>query len=434
MLQHLSVKFQAPSEPSLREPRAALILNRFTRTLTVMYTTDAVASILGIAPDVLNGKSFYECIQENCLPDAIRCLESAKANDSIAYLRFWYRDPRRPEELEQVERETSNSSDSDEDGGVQLTDRMDVDGQSTAHGRQTNGSTGSVTGSTASSDGVFDHLGPTQTRSSSSSVSAARTNGSHGRRSHNSATPAAPFEIEAVVSCTSDGLVVILRRARPAIPQFQSSATQQPANGIFAAPWGANPILPPYPGAESMFAPAQPQAVAGPIMDSLINSIREVAVFAWGVTGINGDLAKFGHGNPSGESAPPDGFPVWDPQTQNNVPPPDNQAWVKWNALHQPRHFVAGNGVTSQHSRQQDLVRRQMGYEGGFMDTDVPGSAARTHLGSYIGEDGRGPGIFQSGHEGQPGSGDQKPKSPSSSDSQEYGPSSGSSGDRYLWY
>ena len=38
--------------------------------------------------------SFYYCIAENCLQDAIKCLENAKGNDSIAYLRFWFRDPR----------------------------------------------------------------------------------------------------------------------------------------------------------------------------------------------------------------------------------------------------------------------------------------------------------------------------------------------------
>src|SRR6202035_2650967 len=107
--------------------RAALILNRFTRTLTVMYATNAVTSILGITPEQFDGKSFYECIQENCLADAIRCLESAKANDSIAYLRFWHRDPRRQEDLQdQQMREASRSSGS-EGGGVQLNQPMDVD-------------------------------------------------------------------------------------------------------------------------------------------------------------------------------------------------------------------------------------------------------------------------------------------------------------------
>ena len=112
----------------MSEPRAALILNRFTRELPIMYATDAVAGILGATADQLDGKSFYECMQENRQPDAISCLESAKANDSIAYLRFEYRDPRRTHEGDddQAMREASQSSDSEE-GGVQLASGMDVD-------------------------------------------------------------------------------------------------------------------------------------------------------------------------------------------------------------------------------------------------------------------------------------------------------------------
>ena len=76
MLEHLSPKFRM-EPPTEREPRAALILNRFTRTLTVMFATNAVATILGVQPDQIKGKSFYECIQENCLQDAIRCRRSS---------------------------------------------------------------------------------------------------------------------------------------------------------------------------------------------------------------------------------------------------------------------------------------------------------------------------------------------------------------------
>lgn len=57
------------------------------------------------------------------------------------------------------------------------------------------------------------------------------------------------FELEAVVSCTSDGLVVVLRRARPPIPDPQLPL--MPAfnyeRGLFAAPWSLQPIEPYYP-------------------------------------------------------------------------------------------------------------------------------------------------------------------------------------------
>lgn len=94
MLSHISVKFTQQSTAQLHEPRAALFLNRFTRTLSIMYATDCIEEIIGIPANIMCGRSFYHCIAENCLPDAVKCLESAKGNDSIAYLRFWFRDPR----------------------------------------------------------------------------------------------------------------------------------------------------------------------------------------------------------------------------------------------------------------------------------------------------------------------------------------------------
>ena len=99
-------------------------------------------------------------------------------------------------------------------------------------------------------------------------------------------------------------------------------------NGLFAAPWGTEPILPPLesrPGAGfgTAFAPslgpkgAQHNSVspahAAAAMDrsDFMNAIRDQAVFAWGITGINGSLAEFGKGKPLGESLPQDGLPVW---------------------------------------------------------------------------------------------------------------------------
>ena len=111
-----------------------------------MFATNAVASILGVTPDLVQDKSFWECISENCVADAINCLESAKANDSIAYLRFWSRDPRREEDFEHDSdeeddddddgidiKEESPSSDCDSSDGVHLGNAMDIDTDETAH-------------------------------------------------------------------------------------------------------------------------------------------------------------------------------------------------------------------------------------------------------------------------------------------------------------
>lgn len=285
MLEHLSPKFRMP--PMEREPRAALILNRFTRTLTVMFATNAVSSILGVRPDQIKNKSFYECIQENCIGNALECLESAKANDSIAYLRFWYRDPRREEDIEM-----SEDDDMDEDEGD-------------------------------SSPGADAKTPPDTPLGGVSSLPAdTRSNGQLGKRflrdhvaeQSGHQVKQRPLELEAVVSCTSDGLVVVLRKARPPIP-----ADHPPLlpfdfeDGLFAAPWGQRSITPSFPpeSLHTFQSPLLPQfmpvrenakATGGLPLDQLMRSIRDVGVFAWGVTEINGEVAAYGRGHPTSET------------------------------------------------------------------------------------------------------------------------------------
>lgn len=423
MLEHLSSKFRTPPQASLLEPRAALILNRFTRTLTVMYATNAVSSILGISPEEFKDKSFYECMQENCLPEAIRCLESAKANDSIAYLRFWLRNPRREGEIDEDNdeemREASQSSDS-EDGGVELHGHMDIDYNPAAESSASaavatktsgNGESSTIapsyqpradmrTSSGESTDleqdathAIFDK--EKASRSSTSSLALVSPEERAQRRRTRSPTPAAPapgpVEIEAVVSCTSDGLVVVLRRARPAIPSLQQpvNPAQAPlyANGLFAAPWGVNPIRPhlfqpnpQYPFQHGLQAPQLP--AGGPPLAEFMNSIREVAVFAWSLAGINGNIASYGHGVPRGESQPPGGLPIWDPHGQPSPGyfPPENQAAQRWSRLGEKTNEPGGGNQVPpyQHHGEQQLLERH-GY-----GHDLSMSMVPSHSGSMM--------------------------------------------------
>jgi hypothetical protein len=364
MLSYISSKFTTKPKPQVHEPRAALFLNRFTRTLTIMYATNGLADILGVTADQLKGKSFYYCIEENCLPEAVRCLEGAKANDSIAYLRFWFRDPRRDDQRSEDEHmEDAHSSEEDEDdGGVHLnghTPDRDMEPDSSGNtsetithysnvasteweGRfDTNRHYSTQTCSQTSSgnstdldgnahDAIFD-----QPRTAQSSISSLPlTSPDQERSAEQFAAPPQPdrIEVEAVVSCTSDGLVVVLRRARALIPQHvpQPAALPYP-NGLFASPWAADPIMPrsqqwqqPHYAYNNGFQPhpasmhpsvsqAHVSAGGGPATVDFMDSIREVAVFAWSLTGINGSLAQFGRGKPTGESVPPEGVPIWDP-------------------------------------------------------------------------------------------------------------------------
>ncbi|KAK6214037.1 hypothetical protein LQW54_004812 [Pestalotiopsis sp. IQ-011] len=370
MLEHLSPKFKMP--PVEREPRAALILNRFTRPLSIMFATDAVAQILGLSPDQLKHRSFYECIANNCLADAVRCLESAKSNDSIAYLRFWFRDPRSDEDLAaQDDQEmdgvdgvdgagvdgvdgagSPSSSDLDSDGGAQLSSPMDLDDDTVIKAEPTSPEPFRV--AAEQSNGTRQHSHSQQPfvpeegssnrprrRRQQSPPAAAPAGAQNGNRPPRQRIE--PFELEAVVSCTSDGLVVILRKARPAIPSLYSSSTSSSSqNGVFAAPWGEQPIQPYYPPEQyhHFRPPFLPQhmplqehvkAAGGPPTEYLMRSIRDVAVFAWALCGINGKLAGYCNGQPQGEAQPPGGLPVWDPNGgRSSYLGPENQARYRW--------------------------------------------------------------------------------------------------------
>ncbi|KAK2064326.1 hypothetical protein LY76DRAFT_83394 [Colletotrichum caudatum] len=374
MLEHLSPKFRMPRVE--REPRAALILNRFTRTLTVMFATNAVSSILGVRPDQIKDKSFYECIQENCLPDAIRCLESAKANDSIAYLRFWYRDPRRPEDFDgddDEEHQSGNSSDSD-GGGVQLDDQldshMDIDDDSPQVKQENQKRPGmpsnhSSATHTTTTDASGSSNGTQQTAATSApSIDGATAQSSPpaGRSRNRRQEPPAAFELEAVVSCTSDGLVVVIRKARPLIPAAHPPLVVPTyTNGLFAAPWGQYPIRPQVPQ-ETLYTfrpPLMPQHMplrenamdaGGPPVDHLMSSIRDVAVFAWALVGINGNLATYTRGLPR-DHAQPDGLPVWDPSAGSaSYLGPENQAVRRWANYDKEKRFGSTSSYQQSHA------------------------------------------------------------------------------------
>lgn len=204
MIRHLSPKFISPATGQ-HEPRAALILNRFTRQLTVMYATTALETILDLPASDLVGKSFYECIQQPYLQNAVNALEKAKANDSIAYIFFTWRDPRPRAGLPARE---PAGNDSDEE--------MQSD----------------------SDDEVLE---------------------------------AQNIPIEAVVSCTSDGLVVVLRRAR---------AQYRPGMQTSFSPWESRDY-------DNIAQNEQNEQI------NYMETIRQIAAFAWCVGSLNEDIRQY---------------------------------------------------------------------------------------------------------------------------------------------
>jgi hypothetical protein len=374
-----------------REPRAALIVNRFTRSLKIMYATPSVALVLGLSPNELQERPLYCCIQDNCLADASHCLESAKQNDSIAYLRFWYRDPRtvddegNPLMMDEInghgghadgERPGSSPSDS-EGGGAPLENDMAIDSDSPSTAAPETDvkreaaadysmddivpfpstSASSMSNPLERGAGAFDRHSAdmayqtpvTRASSVTATQAEARVDGALQRRRQDGSRrrqSRQPLELEAVVSCTSDGLVVVLRKARPAVPVPHPQPAQAPtyANGLFAAPWAMHPVRPQYPpeAVHSFQAPLMPhymplqesgRSSSGPPIDQLMSSIRDVAVFAWGLVGINGRLTEYAHGSPHGD-AQPDVLPVWDPHAgDTEYQGPVNNAAIRWAEL-----------------------------------------------------------------------------------------------------
>ncbi|KAL8243762.1 hypothetical protein R6Q59_010020 [Mikania micrantha] len=362
MLSFISNKFYQEPRPHGKEPRAALFLNRYTRTSTIMFATNGVSTILGLRPDQLVGKSFYECIAENCLDDAVRCLESAKGNDSVAYLRFWYRDVTQDDRRTREPSIFSAFSEDDDDGGVPVAS-VARSASSAQMPSRTPLTDPILTPTHIPSEVVTPQAEPDsdiaitvekpspsnkpcadQPRSSSNISANSETNARdpifdppsvQPISSTSSTTPMEEpmtLEIEAVVSCTSDGLVLVLRRARPLVPHT-ASITDEPyfANGMFASPWATEPVLPPDMDQAAVAPDIGFPAVSKPTESGFMAAIRDVAVFAWSLTGINGSLVSHARGSPMGESLPPGGLPVWDP---NAGPEADD----RWNGFSNSTH------------------------------------------------------------------------------------------------
>lgn len=321
MLSYISSKFSQLPKTLSHEPRAALFLNRFTRTSSIMFATSGVASILGVTPQQLVSKSFYYCIDERCLRDAVRCIETAKANESIAYLRFWYRNPLLGDGDSDVQMMDSESADEEEEEDVEDEDHSDDDGSDTMSANRSIISFGSdIARSDSNSSGrSLDSVGKISSESPSSRYPMHRsTPGSipdrrppPGGTSHPTAgTPASrdgdrPIEIEAVVSCSSDVLLVVLRRARPPIPQsMPRDGHPIYANTLLTPPPSTNPTVQLDSGyghtqnASYPLSSPSPSLPGGPEPGEFMETVRGVAELTGGVIGINESLEKPGRWNP----------------------------------------------------------------------------------------------------------------------------------------
>ncbi|KAK7509335.1 uncharacterized protein IWZ02DRAFT_466042, partial [Phyllosticta citriasiana] len=220
MLSHLSAKFDLGHSDQTHEPRAAL----------------GIEQVIGISNDQMKGKSFYYCIQENCLEDAVRVLETAKGNDSIAYMRFWFRDPRvqdphrEPSESEAGETEDEEMTDvtEDEDDSSERStptrnlsgaSGTDTDVQVSSTEAQTS-SHGAAQSSGAQHSSDESNFPPTDRHAALLGIPRPRSSVSSRATPSSSSAEYPDIELEAVVSCTSDVSLSACAKLAPSCPRL----------------------------------------------------------------------------------------------------------------------------------------------------------------------------------------------------------------------
>ncbi|EGC48576.1 conserved hypothetical protein [Histoplasma capsulatum var. duboisii H88] len=261
MLSYISSKFSPVPQILSHEPRAALFLNRFTRSSNIMYATSGVARVLGLRPADLVGRSFYYCIEECSLHEAVRCIEGVKSNDTISYLRFWFRNPLLGENSADDHAEYGSEhkvqeEEQGDDNDVEMRDETCVDSRNILNNCNI----------TDNNTNFSRSLGDIQTTTTNSNSN----NHLHRPR----------IEIEAVISCSSDGLVVVLRHARPVIPPSLENISYYSAY-LPASPWDTDSTIPVQQADSSEPPESIPSSLRGPEQGELMDTIRDVAFLAW---------------------------------------------------------------------------------------------------------------------------------------------------------
>jgi hypothetical protein len=274
MINHLAPKFRCTilAHSAVHEPRAAFLLNRFSKTLPVLYATSAAQLVLGCNPDRAVGRSFYEFVDGGYLYGAVNAIENAKKNDSIAYLRILWKTTLEPIPHDEV---MADRADEDDDGEEEdADDTMDED-QSHEHRR------------------FHQHA----TRSSGTEPN-----------------PNDCLEVECLISASSDGLIVVIRRA----PPLEGHAPNVRPPGIFASPWSPSPwppfaMVPPPPPTVRTHVPPVGERIEnipsfprppentvletapvepGPSGRDVMDSIRDVSVFVWSIARLNEGVSE----------------------------------------------------------------------------------------------------------------------------------------------
>ncbi|KAI8349014.1 hypothetical protein B0O80DRAFT_174047 [Mortierella sp. GBAus27b] len=81
------------------EARVCLIINRYTRDLTIMYASSACERILHVDPDEITGKPVLLYIRSDDMGPFVEQVDVVKESTTVSLIRFWFQSPNWPQEI-----------------------------------------------------------------------------------------------------------------------------------------------------------------------------------------------------------------------------------------------------------------------------------------------------------------------------------------------
>ncbi|KAF9101916.1 hypothetical protein BGX27_011276 [Mortierella sp. AM989] len=81
------------SQAFVPEPRVCMILNRYSRSLIVMYASPACEIIFNIEPEQIEGKPILLFVRADELGSFVENVDSSKSSGAIMNIRFWFQSP-----------------------------------------------------------------------------------------------------------------------------------------------------------------------------------------------------------------------------------------------------------------------------------------------------------------------------------------------------
>ncbi|KAI8349002.1 hypothetical protein B0O80DRAFT_174127 [Mortierella sp. GBAus27b] len=81
------------------EARVCLIINRYTRNLTIMYASSACEKVLHVDPDEITGKPVLLYIRSDDMGPFVEQVDVVKESTTVSLIRFWFQSPNWPQEI-----------------------------------------------------------------------------------------------------------------------------------------------------------------------------------------------------------------------------------------------------------------------------------------------------------------------------------------------